>query len=182
MSEFIREHFGLTQERLALWLGVSRTVVAHAEGGRRNLPLDRSTQEGRLMLAAMGQLLTPDRVTAAVPAPLPPPAVAHGPHERRLHECRHTVRQLTRKLEAMQKRALCLENRLQALPILRAYPGEVKNPARDAGWLALFEAEAVDGLRDECGAGPQRLLAARLAGLQREAELLEELLNANPPA
>jgi hypothetical protein len=58
----------------------------------------------------------------------------------------------------------------------------VKNPAREAGWLALFEGEAVDGLRDDCGAGPQRLLVARLAGLEREAELLEELLATLPPA
>jgi hypothetical protein len=40
----------------------------------------------------------------------------------------------------------------------------------------LFEGEAVDELRDICGAGPQRLLAARIAGLAREVELLEELL------
>ena len=68
------------------------------------------------------------------------------------------------------------------MPTLRAWTGAVKNPAREAGWLALFEGEAVDGLRDDCGAGPQRLLEARLAGLLREAELLEELLPAALPA
>ncbi|MBC8085469.1 MAG: hypothetical protein H7Z21_19895, partial [Hymenobacter sp.] len=49
-------------------------------------------------------------------------------------------------------------------------------------WLALFEAEAVSGLSDECGAGPQRLLEARIAGLEREAELLAETLAGLPPA
>ena len=56
--------------------------------------------------------------------------------------------------------------------------GPVKNPTREAGWLALFEGEAVDGLRDDCGPAPQRLLEARIAGLTREAELLEEMLPA----
>lgn len=59
-----------------------------------------------------------------------------------------------------------------------AYAGPVKKPAREAGWLALFEGEAVDVLRDECGAGPQHLLEARLAGLKLEAQLLEETLAA----
>ncbi|WP_345050444.1 hypothetical protein [Hymenobacter glaciei] len=66
------------------------------------------------------------------------------------------------------------------LPALRAYAGQVTNPARETAWLGLLEAEAVDGLRDRCGAGPQGLLAARIAGLEREAELLQALLPPSP--
>ncbi len=72
--------------------------------------------------------------------------------------------------------------RLAAAPALRAYTDPLPNPARDAGWIALFEGEALDGLRARCGAGPQTLLAARLAGLEREAEVLEAWLATQLPA
>ena len=177
MGDFVRDHFGLTQERLASWLGVNRVVVAQAESGQRRLPLSSGLQEPRLALAAMGKLLHPDGTaqdSALPPLPLPSPEAA--PLAHRLAECRHQALRLSRELRGLQARAICYTNRLAALPTLRAYAGPVKNPAREAGWLALFEGEAVDGLRDDCGAGPQRLLEARLAGFNREAELLEELL------
>ncbi|GAB2940712.1 hypothetical protein GCM10027048_01370 [Hymenobacter coalescens] len=180
MSDFIRNHFGITQERLASWLGVNRVAVAQAESGQRSLPLKHGLQEARLALAAMGQLLNPDGTAQPAPPALPPPAPDPEPLQRRLAECRYQARRLERELAGMRQRATRLEHRLAALPALRAYTGTVRNPAREAGWLALFEGEAVDGLRDDCGAGPQRLLAARLAGLQREAELLQELLDAPP--
>ena len=179
MADFIREHFGLTQERLASWLGVNRVVVAQAESGQRGIPLSSGMQEPRLALAAMGKLLNPDGTAQASDLPpLPPPAPDTAPLAYRLAECRYQVSRLSRELKGMQARAQCYTNRLAALPTLRAYVGPVKNPAREAGWLALFEGEAVDGLRDDCGPAPQRLLEARIAGLTREAELLEELLPA----
>ena len=182
MARFVREHFGLTQERLASWLGVNRVVLAQAEGGSRSLPLRDGLLEPRLTLAALGKLLHPDGTSAPGLAPLPPPAPDLLPLTHRLNDCRHQVWRLGRELAALQARATCFTNRLAALPTLRAYTGPVKNPAREAGWLALFEGEAVDGLRDDCGPGPQRLLEARIAGLLREAELLEELLGPVPPS
>ncbi|WP_210514439.1 helix-turn-helix domain-containing protein [Hymenobacter terricola] len=181
MASFIREHFGLTQERLASWLGVNRVVLAQAEGGQRSLPIANGLQEPRLTLAALGKVLNPDGTAQPAPPPLPSPAPIAKPLARRAVECRYQAGRLGRELTAMQARATALTNRLAALPALRAYAGPAKNPAREAGWLALFEGEAVDGLRDDCGPGPQRLLAARQAGLEREAELLEELLATLPP-
>jgi len=182
MASFARAHFGLTQERLASWLGVNRVALAQAESGQRGLPPGSGLQEPRLTLAALGKLIGPDGSAQPGLPPLPAPAPDPDPLAWRLRECRHQARRLTRELAALQARAVCLTNRLAALPTLRAYAGPVRNPAREAGWLALFEGEAVDGLRDDCGAGPQRLLEARLAGLLREAELLEELLPAAPTA
>ena len=177
MSKYLREHFGLTQERMASWLGINRVVLAQAEAGQRSIPLKAALQASRLTLATMGQALNGDGsaqpgVLPGLPLPAPDPA----PLARRLRECRYQAQRLGHELKGVQARANALENRLKALPALRAYAGPVRNPAREAGWLALFEGEAVDGLRDDCGAGPQRLLAARIAGFEREAELLQEEL------
>ncbi len=184
MSTFVRDHFGLTQERLASWLGVSRISLAHAEGGRRGLPPGSGVNDARLMLAAMGKVLDltqPEPPAGAPPPPLPPPLPPLDPEPLRwrLHECAHELWRLRRQLTALDAQATQCTNRLAALPFLRAYAGPVKNPAREAGWLALFEGEAVDGLRDACGPGPRALLTARIAGLEREVEVLEAAL---PPA
>ena len=86
------------------------------------------------------------------------------------------------ELEDMRRRAPMYEARLVALPALRRWNGPVRNLQLEQSWLALFEDEAVAALRYECGAGPQRLLEARIAGLEREAELLEEMLADPTPA
>lgn len=182
MADFIREKLGLTQERVAAWLGTSRAAVSMAEAGQRGLPTRHGIQSARLTLAALGKVLAMAGEPTPAPPPLPTPVPEREPPAWRLRECQHQLRQLRRQLAAMQAQAAQLENRLTALPALRAYAGPIKNPAREAGWLALFEGEAVDGLRDDCGTGPQKLLEARIAGLAREAELLEELLAALPLA
>ncbi|TGE15426.1 hypothetical protein [Hymenobacter elongatus] len=62
----------------------------------------------------------------------------------------------------------------------RAWTGPVANPAREENGLALFEGEAVGGLLYDCGTGPQKPLEARIAGLEREAAVLQELLEGLP--
>ncbi|GAA4365101.1 hypothetical protein GCM10023185_35140 [Hymenobacter saemangeumensis] len=182
MPDYVRNKFGLTQERLASWLGTSRGMLAQSEAGTKSLPGRSSIASARLVLASLGKVLVLGQAEAQPgPPPLPVPAPKLEPLRWRRDECRYRSGTLRRELAAMQAKAQQLENRLAALPSLRAYPGPVSNPAREAGWLALFEGEAEDGLRDACGAGPQRLLEARIAGLEREAELLEELLNELPP-
>jgi transcriptional regulator with XRE-family HTH domain len=176
MSSFLRDRLGLTQERLASWLGVNRGTVAMSETGRRSLPTDQWFLDARLSLAAMGKVLNLGEEVKPAPPPLPNPPVEQQPLARRLAEIRYQAIRMGRDLDGMRKRAAQFEARLAALPALRAWTGPVKNPAREAGWLALFEGEAMDGLRDDCGPGSQRLLEARIAGLEREAELLEEML------
>ena len=182
MSSSLRDKFGLTQERLASWLGVNRGTVAMSETGQRSLPTSQWFLDIRLELAALGKLFIPGQAVGPAPPPLPTPSVERQPLASRVAEARWRALQLRRELENMQKRAAQFEARLAAIPALRAYTGPVKNPAREAGWLALFEGEAIDGLRDDCGAGPQRLLAARLAGLELELAMLEETLATLPPA
>jgi len=180
MPSSLRDQFGLTQERLAAWLGVNRGTVAMAEGGQRNLPAGRWLLDARIELAALGLMFTPGEPTVPAPPPLPTPPVERQPLASRLAEARWQALRLRRELEMMRKRAAQFAARLAALPALRAWTGPVKNPGREAGWLALFEGEAVDGLRDDCGAGPQRLLEARIAGLALEVAMLEETLAGLP--
>jgi len=178
MSTYLREKFGLTQERLASWLGVGRGTVAMSEGGQRNLPGGAGVQQARLVLASLGKVYDPTAPESArpAPAPLPTPPSETQALARRARECRALAHRTQRQLAALQTQAAQLEARLAALPALRAYAGPVPTPTRETGWLALLEGEAEDGLRTQCGRGAQRLLEARLAGLEREAELLEALL------
>jgi DNA-binding XRE family transcriptional regulator len=182
MASSLRDFFGLTQERLAAWLGVSRVILAQSESGQRALPMASSRQDVRLTLAMHGQALVLSSSTVQ-PAPLPLPTSPPDltPLAHRLVYSRYHALRLGRELAAMQARATQLTNRLTVVPALRAYTDPVPNPALEADWLAMFESEAVNGLRDECGLGFQQVLAARRAGLLREIEVLEELLNA-PPA
>lgn len=182
MSSSLRDKFGLTQERLASWLGVNRGTVAMSETSQRSLPTSQWFLDTRLELAALGLSFSLDQPIGPAPPPIPTPPVERKPLTRRVAEARWKAVLLRRELEGMQKRAAQFEARLAAIPALRAYTGPVKNPAREAGWLALFEGEAIDGLRDDCGAGPQALLAGRLAGLQAEIGVLEALLGPAPPA
>jgi len=181
-----RRVYGLTQQRLADWLGLSLSAVAMAEANRRGLAggVAVSVQAVRLSVARLGEVFNvPGELPRTLPAPppLPPPPPEADPLRQRLDGCQHRATNLRYELENMRRRAACYEARLVAAPALRAYPGPVARPQLEQSWLYLFEAEALDALRDECGAGPQRLLSARLAGLDLEARLLTETLAALAP-
>ncbi len=184
MADSLRAHFAITQQRLAEWLGVHRVVVAQAEAGQRGLPL-RQMRQGiqnvRLSMASMGQMLRTEAIIEPAPPPLPAPPVDTGALQRRIATCRLQAARLAAEQPAMQARAAAFVNRLAALPALRGYTGPVPASPQETGWLALFEIEATVGLRDDCGPGPQALATARQAGLEREAEVLEELLATLPP-
>ncbi len=176
-----RALLGLTQQRLASWLGVTRETLAQVESKGRSLPHDHWLPDGRLMLAVRGKVLRPDGTSYPGPPPLPPPPMPRKPLEDRLRYCRHHANRLRYELEALRRQAAPYLARLAALPALRAYEGPVANPAHEENWLALLEGEALQALEQVCGPGAQALLEARIAGLEREAEVLAERLAALPP-
>ena len=182
MAATIRTQFGITQERMADWLGMSRVSVTLAEQGQRSLPHSAALQEGRLTFARLGRVLDASGQTQPAPPPLPAPAPDPQPLLARLDYCQHHLRNLRYRLKLMQARAVPFEARLKALPALRAWTGPIRDPALEESWLALFEGEAQSGLLYDCGAGPQKLLAARIAGLEREAQVLGELVGEDSPA
>jgi predicted transcriptional regulator len=80
MFNFIRNKFQLTQDRLAAWLGLDRTMLAHVEAGRRDWPLSMGwLAMERLVLAARGEALLDNTTATAPPPPLPLPAVDRDP-------------------------------------------------------------------------------------------------------
>ncbi|UOQ70328.1 hypothetical protein [Hymenobacter cellulosilyticus] len=181
MADEIRAKLGLSQEMMGSWLGISRNSVALAEGVHRSWPLGTASQLIRLTLATLGLVYDPAGNRPA-PPPLPPPAPDPAPIQARLAYCRHHAGRLRYELAQLQLKAAPHEARLAALPALRAFTGPVKNPAHEENWLALIEGEAEIALLYECGTGPQKLLEARIAGLEREAEVLRELLEELPAA
>ena len=68
MSRHIRRQLGLTQDRLAAWLGLRHGTLAMSETGLRGLPPGMSLPLARLGMAWLAQVLLP------APPPLPPPA------------------------------------------------------------------------------------------------------------
>jgi len=177
MAALVRTLLGLTQERLAQWLGVARATVALAERGHQPLPPATYVQDARLRLAHRGLVYVEGGDPLPAPPPLPAPIPDQGPPETRLKYCQHQIHNLRYTLELMQERARPFEARLKAMPALRAWTGPVSHPVLEENWLAQFEAEATTALLDDCGKGPQKMLQARIAGLEREAEVLQELVD-----
>ncbi|MBT2557218.1 helix-turn-helix transcriptional regulator [Hymenobacter sp. ISL-91] len=175
----LRTRFGLSQDRMADWLGVPRSSLALAERGYQAPTATTGVQELRLTLAVQG--LVYDGTGGSFPTPPalpePPPDLAELGY--RLRQCQAKIQGLELQLVKLQQRAAPYVARLAATPALRAYPGLVDDAEDEAAWLTIFELEARRQLREHCGATARLLLEARLAGLQREAELLAEIVEAS---
>lgn len=170
----IQAHFGLTQERIADVLGVSRATLTQygtvsVEGTLRSLPTD-----ALLRLVALQQLLPAPHGPAPTP-PIPPTAPLPA-SDRETLDLRRRELQL-QQYQVEQKLARCevhlAQGRLrqQALPALRT----VLDPADTLteSWLALFEREAHRMQEEESTA---QLLKLRLRVLAFEAAEIEQLL------
>ena len=172
----LREHFGLTQAMMADWLGVARSTLALAEKGYQSDTSETGVQNARLTLAVRG--LVYDGAGGDFAAPTGRPAPDFAEVGFRLRQCQHKIQGLELQLTILHQRAALYVARLAAVPALRAYPGPVANPEDEHDWLTIFELEARRQLREKCGATARLLLVARLAGVQREAELLAQALAA----
>lgn len=127
----IRQHFGLNQQEVAQWLGLSEATVGHLETGRRALS------------PAAAEALAP--LVAQLPAPalaLAPPEAA--PLAARLDYCQHHARRLRRELRPLEEKAAVAARWAVALPALRAAlppdPGPAHEPADAAApeWQVWF--------------------------------------------
>jgi transcriptional regulator with XRE-family HTH domain len=112
----LRRYFGISQEELARYLGVSGPQLSRLETGQRGFAADVAEP-----LDALLQLL---------PATAPPADAAPGPDdlaapdpvplEARLDYCRHHARRLRRVLRPLEDQAVCAARWRAALPVLRA--------------------------------------------------------------
>jgi transcriptional regulator with XRE-family HTH domain len=170
LAQTVRAHLGLTQQDLAVLLGVSRATLAMAELGRRSLP-----PAANLLLAQLGEAVTtvPEAATAT-PTPLSPAQrdtltvrrQGIGLEEHSLHQ----------QLKRAQTRLLQARQRQQAESVLRA-----ALPATNAAAhrkLSHLAEESEQYLRDE-GATPA-LLELRLRVLAFERAEIDKLLGGGP--
>lgn len=180
----LRTHFGLSQAELADYLGIDRSLLAHAEAGRRPLPLAATWR-----LVPLLGLLPPHGTGPAVPRP-PDPAettpTTLDALEWRLRVCRHEAANLAFKLERQLPVLLAARNRralpalLAALPPLAPMPGVLANtPGPDPHWASLVAAGAVADLV-RLGEPARALLEARRTGLLAEIAHLEKVLGLPP--
>lgn len=164
IEQTVRVQLGLTQQDLARLLGVSRTALAMAEQGSRDLP---SPAAGRLL--AMWQAL------AEMPAPVSATVLSARQREdlsMRLQAIQLEEYPLRQQLRRVQIRLTQARVRQQAEPALRAaLPATEALAHRKLGRLAE-ESDAY--LRDE-GATPA-LLELRLRVLAFERAEIEQLL------
>lgn len=176
----VRTHFGLNQIELAHYLGIDRSLLAHAEANRRPLPITATWR-----LVPLLSLLPPPRGTAS-PDPLPPDPAEATPEtldalQWRLRVCRHEANMLDFKLGRQLPRLLAARHRRVLPKLLAALPPQPPLPALldigppPAGWA---DRQAADAAQDLVRFGQQAraLLEARRAGLLAEAAYLENVL------
>ncbi|PJJ55053.1 hypothetical protein [Hymenobacter chitinivorans] len=156
----VRAYYGLAQQELADFLGVSRGLVALVETGRRALP---AAAEARLAL-----LSAPLTTSANCPAP-PLAAASWEPLHLHQRKCLRQAQGLRQELIQLQTQATQYQRRLQALPALyqALLTTAPDGPGLEA-WLQKIETQARYGLA-ECGPAAQTLLTVRIAALEFEA-------------
>ncbi|GAA3926820.1 helix-turn-helix transcriptional regulator [Hymenobacter algoricola] len=176
----VRKHFGLEQQELAAYLGISRPYVADLEAGRRAL-----TSRVLLRLNPLAALLPADApARPAAPAPeVPPPGLPDADLLlARLDTCRHQAAQLRRELKKLAAAQAGARRWLAVLPGLLAapdLPAALTTPAEAARarqWLLTRQARAHIDLHDAADAARYHLLRLRAAALEAEAAGLRALL------
>jgi transcriptional regulator with XRE-family HTH domain len=171
----VRAYFGLKQDDLAQYLGVTRAAVSHAETRRH----DFGTDVWLRLQPLAGQLpppapAAPQATSAGLLAEAPAPVDVLI--RQRLQACQREARPLRRSLEARDAKYQQARRWQRALPALRA--ALPPTPATDSrwqqrqrSWLDRHSADMADVL-DAVAATEYRLLQLRLRLLDTEiAEL-----------
>jgi len=171
----LRAWFGLDQEALALYLGISPSLVHSIETGRRALTADIFMALGPLLLH-----LPPPEAPAPAPAEEVPPPGLPAPEadelDFRRQVCAVQLAKLGRELAALEARARVAAHWAQTLPALRQAAAEAHsipdpdNPDRGAWLLGWLERQARPLPAQD--ATRWHLLRARLAALTAEVAAL----------
>ena len=171
----VRAWFGLHQDELAVYLGVSPSLVRGLESGRRSL----SAALLPALLPLAQHLPAPEN--AAPPAPTLPPGTAApdaAELDFRLRVCQQQAAKLEAELAQLATRAWVANRWAQALPVLLAVPAETPatpETADRAAWRADWLHRRARPLPAEV-ATRWHLLQARLLALNAETEALAALL------
>ncbi|RYU78213.1 helix-turn-helix domain-containing protein [Hymenobacter persicinus] len=176
----VRKYFGLEQQELAAYLGITGAHVGHLEAGRRAI-----TSRVLLRLHPLAARLPPDApARPAPPAPeVPPPGLpAADLLEARLDTCCHQAAKLRRELRKLAMIQAGARRWLEVLPGLLAAPAlpEVLTTPGEATrtrqWLLSRQEQAHATLHDPADAARYHLLRLRAEALEAEAAGLAALL------
>ncbi|TYZ06380.1 helix-turn-helix transcriptional regulator [Hymenobacter lutimineralis] len=182
----VRAWFGLRQDQLALFLGVSPSLVQGIESGRRRL-----TEEVALALLPLLQRVPPDYnapLEAAAPALALPPD-APGPEAAELDFRRRTCLQqaagLRQEADKLAAQARATARWAQALPaLLTTYPAPAPDDSAETAqrriWLRGWLPRQARPLPPATSTR-WHLLQARITALEAEAAALAALLEPQQP-
>ena len=135
LTAAVRRHFGISQEDMAGFLGISQGQLANIEAGRRGL-----SAAALLRLNPLAALLPESEPPAEAPAePLPlPVAPAAGPLEARRDYCVWKARNLRYELRRLLAGVEIARRWQTALPaLLAALPPAAPEPAPPGEWSRL---------------------------------------------
>jgi transcriptional regulator with XRE-family HTH domain len=135
----VRQYFGIDQQEMARYLGLSAPSVSQIEAGRQG----RSAEVLRLLDPLVAAL--PPTATEDTPAPADLGLPERAPLEARLDYCRHHAARLRRELRPLEAQAVVAGHWRAAQPAILATlppdPGGTEPPALPAGparWLAYL--------------------------------------------
>lgn len=176
IEQTVRAHLGLTQQELARLLGVSRTTLAMAEHGSRDLPPAVSVQLLRLWQAIADAPATPE-------TPVPLSSAQRDTLDLRRLAIKREEYPVHQQLKRIQIRLAQARQRQQVEPALRAaLPASEVQAHR---WLGRLADEADARLRDEGGEPVLLELRLRVLAFERaeiDKLLGEPILDARPKA
>ncbi|WP_046244721.1 helix-turn-helix domain-containing protein [Hymenobacter terrenus] len=169
----VRAWFGLRQEQLALYLGVSPALVRALETGRRSLTADVL----QALLPLVAHLPAAPPVPEVEAAPLPPGTLAPdaGALDFRRRVCLQQAARLRAQAAQLAQQARRAERWAQALPALLGAPDSPNIAADNATARAAWRA---DWLHRQARPLPAEattrwhLLRARVIALEAEAAAL----------
>ncbi len=168
----MRLSIGLSQQHLAAWLHVGRTLLSMAELGTRDLPVAARIQLYQ-MAGLVSQAATPN--TAGEPTTTGKKDTANA-LKKYAAKCRRRADALTKKLTAIEERHALANKLLHNLGLLKTLLAEGPELKRQTLILELAGQEATAALQKP-GSLQLALLQLKIAGLVAEATRALELAN-----
>ncbi len=174
-EKIVREYFGWSQEHLAFYLSVSRSLVKLVEAGERSLPLAAFTKLTHLYLFTVGK----DAAGKLLPKTAETTAPTKSDNKKLLRQAtRHRLLadKAEQQLADMQQRYQQAQNSMALFKHLQptVFAATDEEGKNDKVWLELIEAKAVVQLR-RAGPATQAMLQWKLDCYRFAAERAKEL-------
>ena len=171
----IRQLTGLSQEKLADWLGVSKSMLQFAEKGERNLP-GAASHKLIALIQPVQQLK--ESVTAIRPGPVPftRPANLAQKHRKKMALHLRTAERLQQQLDALQVKHPKFATRLALLELVKTIDTALYTATEgDKKWAEMMEWFSNERMPGD-GTEERELLHDKIDTHQAYAELHRQML------